>query len=80
MHVDPRCGRRIILGAIQRDNVPVTMFLVNGVMLQGEISAYDLFCMLLRRDGAIQLVYKHAISTVQPAHPLNLAEEPQDTD
>lgn len=70
----------VFLGAIQRDNVPVTMFLVNGVMLQGEISAYDLFCMLLRRDGAIQLVYKHAISTVQPAHPLNLAEEPQDTD
>ena len=51
------------------------MFLVNGVMLQGEVSSYDLFCMLLKRDGAVQLVYKHAISTVQPAHPLNLAEE-----
>jgi host factor-I protein len=53
----------------------VTMFLVNGVMLQGEIAAYDLFCMLLQRDGMVQLVYKHAISTVQPANPLNLAEE-----
>ena len=65
----------VFLATLQRDHVPVTMFLVNGVMLQGEVGAYDLFCMLLRRDGATQLVYKHAISTVQPAHPLNLAEE-----
>ncbi len=67
----------VFLSTIQRDHVPVTMFLVNGVMLQGEIGAYDLFCMLLRRDGATQLVYKHAISTVQPVHPINLAEETQ---
>jgi len=64
----------IFLTAVRRSREPVTMFLVNGVMLQGEIAAYDLFCMLLRRDGLSQLVYKHAISTVQPAHPLNLAE------
>ena len=51
------------------------MFLVNGVMLQGAIAAYDLFCMLLQREGLVQLVYKHAVSTIQPAHPLNLAEE-----
>ena len=51
------------------------MFLVNGVMLQGEIAAFDLFCMLLERDGLCQLVYKHAISTVQPEHPVNLGEE-----
>lgn len=67
----------VFLAALQRERVPVTMFLVNGVMLQGEVGAYDLFCMLLIRDGATQLVYKHAISTVQPAHPLNLAEESQ---
>lgn len=70
----------VFLATLQRDRVPVTMFLVNGVMLQGEVGAYDLFCLLLRRDGAVQLVYKHAISTVQPAHPLNLAEETEDTD
>src|ERR1700712_5201863 len=64
--------QEIFLGAVRRAREPVTMFLVNGVMLQGEIAAYDLFCMLLRRDGMSQLVYKHAISTVQPAHPLNL--------
>jgi len=68
----PTLLQEIFLGAVRRSREPVTMFLVNGVMLQGEIAAYDLFCMLLRRDGLSQLVYKHAISTVQPASPLNL--------
>ena len=62
----------IFLAAVRKSGDPVTMFLVNGVMLQGEIAAYDLFCMMLRRDGASQLVYKHAISTVQPMRPLSL--------
>ena len=65
----------VFLNAVRKTQNPVTMFLVNGVMLQGDIAAYDLFCMLLQRDGMVQLVYKHAISTVQPAHPLNLAED-----
>ena len=65
----------VFLAAVRRSADPVTMFLVNGVMLQGEIVAYDLFCMLLRRDGMSQLVYKHAISTVQPMRPLNLMSE-----
>jgi host factor-I protein len=43
-------------------------------MLQGEIVAFDLFCMLLQRDGLSQLVYKHAVSTVQPEHPVNFNE------
>ena len=51
------------------------MFLVNGVMLQGDIAAFDLFCVLLERDRQVQLVYKHAISTVQPNGPINLSEE-----
>jgi host factor-I protein len=66
--------QEIFLSAVRKSGSPVTMFLVNGVMLQGEIAAFDLFCMLLERDGMVQLVYKHAISTVQPAHPINLAE------
>jgi host factor-I protein len=65
----------VFLSAVHRTNNPVTMFLVNGVMLQGEIAAFDLFCLLLKRDNMVQLVYKHAVSTVQPAHALNLAEE-----
>jgi host factor-I protein len=74
----PKQLQDIFLTAVRRQNNPVTMFLVNGVMLQGEIAAYDLFCMLLQRDGMVQLVYKHAVSTVQPTHPLNLAEETTD--
>ena len=68
----------MFLNTLRRTKTPVTMFLVNGVMLQGEIVAFDLFCMLLQRDGLSQLVYKHAISTVQPERPVNL-HEPEDT-
>ena len=70
----------IFLNAVRKSEDPVTMFLVNGVMLQGAIAAFDLFCMLLQRDGMSQLVYKHAVSTIQPARPLNLAEETDETD
>jgi host factor-I protein len=63
------------LNAVRRSGEPVTMFLVNGVMLQGEIAAFDLFCMLLQRDGLSQLVYKHAISTVQPERPVSFMEQ-----
>ncbi len=66
--------QEVFLSAVRRSEEPVTMFLVNGVMLQGEIAAYDLFCMLLERDRLCQLVYKHAVSTVQPENPINLAE------
>ena len=72
--------QEIFLTAVRKSREPVTMFLVNGVMLQGEIAAFDLFCMLLRRDGLSQLVYKHAISTVQPSSPLNLADVDEDAE
>lgn len=72
--------QEVFLNAVRKSEDPVTMFLVNGVMLQGNIAAFDLFCMMLKRDGAAQLVYKHAVSTIQPAHPLNLAEEAGVTD
>ncbi len=70
----PTLLQEVFLGAVRRSEEPVTMFLVNGVMLQGEIVAFDLFCMLLERDGLSQLVYKHAISTVQPEHPVSFVE------
>lgn len=72
--------QEIFLSAVQRSGDPVTMFLVNGVMLQGDIAAYDLFCMLLERDNMVQLVYKHAVSTVQPSRPLDLSGEGEDED
>ena len=67
--------QEIFLNAVRKSEDSVTMFLINGVMLQGHIAGFDLFCMLLQREGMAQLVYKHAVSTIQPAQPLNLAEE-----
>ena len=60
--------------------VQVTMFLVNGVMLQGRIAAYDLFCMLLEREGFVQLAYKHAVSTIQPATAVDLTMDDEEGD
>ncbi len=67
----------LFLAAAARDSERMTLFLVNGVMLQGSVSAFDQFSLLLERGGQVQLVYKHALSTLQPAHPLNL-EPPED--
>jgi host factor-I protein len=60
------------LSAAARDREAVKVFLVNGVMLQGIVAAHDQFSLLLERSGQVQLVYKHAISTLQPEHPLSL--------
>ena len=60
------------LNAVRREKTPVTMFLVNGVKLQGVVTWFDNFCVLLRRDGQSQLVYKHAISTIAPGEPVDL--------
>ena len=70
----------VFLSRVSEAEVQVTMFLVNGVMLQGRIAAYDLFCMLLERDGAVQLAYKHAVSTIQPASPVDLSVDDDDDD
>jgi len=63
------------LGAAARDKERMTLFLVNGVMLQGTVAGFDQFSLVLERGGQIQLVYKHAISTLQPGHTLNLGGE-----
>jgi host factor-I protein len=63
----------IFLSSLRKEAVQVTMFLVNGVMLQGRVAAYDLFCMLLEREGYVQLAYKHAVSTIQPVTPVDLS-------
>jgi host factor-I protein len=60
------------LSAAAREHEPMTLFLVNGVMLEGSVTGFDQFSLLLERGGQVQLVYKHAISTLQPAHPLHL--------
>ena len=63
------------LNAVRKAKNPVTLFLVNGVKLQGVITWFDNFSVLLRREGTVQLVYKHAISTVMPSLPLDLMGE-----
>jgi len=69
------------LNSVRRTKTPLTIFLVNGVKLQGVVSWFDNFCVLLRRDGQSQLVYKHAISTIMPAQPVQLWEpETEDSD
>ena len=62
----------VFLNHVRKSKTPVTVFLVNGVKLQGIITWFDNFSMLLRRDGHTQLVYKHAISTVMPGAPIQL--------
>jgi host factor-I protein len=62
------------LNSVRKSKTPLTIFLVNGVKLQGVVSWFDNFCVLLRRDGQSQLVYKHAISTIMPSTPVQLYE------
>jgi host factor-I protein len=68
----------VFLGAATRENERMTLFLVNGVMLQGAVTGFDQFSLVLERGGQMQLVYKHAISTLQPAHALKLSGEESD--
>ena len=62
------------LNSVRKSKTPLTIFLVNGVKLQGIVTWFDNFSVLLRRDAHSQLVYKHAISTIMPAGPLQLFE------
>ena len=75
--IDDGKGKRqlqdVFLSSVRDAEVQVTMFLINGVMLQGRIASYDLFCMLLEREGYVQLAYKHAVSTVQPVTHVDLS-------
>ena len=74
MAADKQNLQAAFLNQVRQSKVPVTIFLINGVKLQGVITWFDNFCVLLRRDGQSQLVYKHAISTIMPGGPLNLYE------
>lgn len=62
----------VFLNKIRKEKMTVTVFLVNGVKLQGVVTWFDNFSLLLRRDAHVQLVYKHAISTIMPGGPLSL--------
>src|ERR1700746_897752 len=62
------------LNHVRRNKTPLTIFLINGVKLQGIVTWFDNFFVLLRRDGHSHVVYKHAISTIMPGQPIQLAE------
>ena len=64
----------VFLNFIRKNKTPVTVFLVNGVKLQGVITWFDNYSMLLKRDGHIQLIYKHAVSTIMPSTPVNMQD------
>lgn len=64
----------VFLNSVRKSKNPLTIFLVNGVKLTGVVTSFDNFCVLLRRDGHSQLVYKHAISTIMPSQPVQMFE------
>ena len=68
----------LFLNSVRKTKNPLTIFLINGVKLTGVVTSFDNFCVLLRRDGHSQLVYKHAISTIMPGHPVQLFEQTDD--
>ena len=68
------------LNNVRKNKISLTIFLVNGVKLTGVVTWFDNFCLLLRRDGHSQLVYKHAISTIMPGEPLKIFEAEEQGD
>ena len=63
--------QEVFLNSIRKGKIPVTVFLINGVKLQGIVTWFDNFSLLLKREAHVQLVYKHAISTIMPTEPIN---------
>lgn len=74
MAADKQNLQDAFLNSVRKSKISVTIFLINGVKLQGVITWFDSFCVLLRRDGQSQLVYKSAISTIMPSQPVSLYE------
>ncbi|MBT4770777.1 MAG: RNA chaperone Hfq [Rhodospirillaceae bacterium] len=68
----------VFLNHVRKNKTAVTVFLVNGIKLRGIITSFDNFSLLLRRDAHSQLVYKHAVSTIMPAAPVQLYEPATD--
>lgn len=66
------------LNKLRKEKAPITVFLINGVKLQGVITWFDTFSILLRRENHAQLVYKHAISTIMPINPVPPYDQEQE--
>lgn len=66
------------LNSLRKDHIPVSIYLINGIKLQGQIESFDQYVILLK-NSVTQMVYKHAISTVVPSRPVNLQPDAQNT-
>lgn len=66
--------QEIFLTRARKQGTPVTVFLVNGFQLRGTINGFDCFVVILDSEGRQQVIYKHAISTIAPLHPVSLTE------
>lgn len=71
--------QEIFLTQARKQNVPVTIFLMNGFQLRGNVTGFDSFTVVLNTDGKQQVIYKHAISTIVPLRAISLMEEGSDT-
>lgn len=68
------------LNVLRKERVPVSIYLVNGIKLQGQVESFDQYVVLLRNTAVTQMVYKHAISTIVPARAVNLSQENRSSD
>ncbi len=66
------------LNHVRKNKVPITVFLVNGIKLQGIVSWFDNFCVLIKKDGHMQMLYKHAISTISPNKAIDLFQDSEE--
>lgn len=70
----------LLLNTMRKEHVPVSMFLVNGIKLIGQIDSFDQYVVMLRSNSSTQLVYKHAISTVVPSRDIKLPLQEEATE
>jgi host factor-I protein len=67
------------LNALRKERIPVSIYLVNGIKLQGQVESFDQFVVLLK-NNASQMIYKHAISTVVPARAVRISHGDEESD
>ena len=67
------------LNMARKERMPVTVFLTNGFQIRGLVKAFDNYTVVLDSEGKQQLIYKHALSTIVPLHPLNFMESEENT-
>jgi host factor-I protein len=75
MEAQHRHLQDLFLNTLRKEHVPISMFLINGIKLLGSIESFDQYVVMLRSQAGVQLVYKHAISTVLPSRDVKWADQ-----